>query len=105
MIKWVLFTLLVLFEGIADTYAKKYSLSGRNSQFLLSITAYVLCNGAWILSLRKGMDMSTGNVLFSMANILIAVAIGLSYGEEMTRQQWLGVVLAFVVVWLCKPQG
>jgi drug/metabolite transporter (DMT)-like permease len=49
--------------------------------------------------------MSTGNVLFSMANILIAVAIGLSYGEEMTRQQWLGVVLAFVVVWLCKPQG
>jgi multidrug transporter EmrE-like cation transporter len=105
MIKWVLFTLLVLFEGIADTYAKKYSLSGKGLQFLMSLLAYVLCNSAWILSLRKGMDMSTGNVLFSMANILIAVAIGVSYGEELTRQQWAGILLAFVVVWLCKPQG
>ncbi|MES2213574.1 MAG: EamA family transporter [Patescibacteria group bacterium] len=98
MLKWILpLSILVLFEGIADIFAKNWSLKGGYWLAALSLTSYLLANTFWLFALRSGSGLGKGAIIFSVSSAIIAVVLGLLfYHEEITKFQIAGMVLGIV---------
>jgi len=91
--------LLVVFELIADIFAKQFGLTGRIIFGIFSILAYVLANLAWLLSLRSGAELSKGSIIFSALSGAGAVLIGLLvYHEKVNMYQLIGVLLGITAI-------
>jgi drug/metabolite transporter (DMT)-like permease len=95
---WVLFLLgLILFESLADIFAKEFSIHNRPWLAVVAIMLYVLANSSWLLSLRNQSTLAISANIFSIASGLIALLIGVyMYGEILSNKQLLGVVLGLV---------
>ncbi len=93
MIVWFLpLCLLVIFELIADIFAKEWS-TGRSFQWaIFSLFAYLICNSFWLLALKRGAMLGRGAMLFSVMSATLAIIVGLFYGEKITTLQWIGII-------------
>ena len=97
MMVWVFVFILILFEIFADIFAKEYSLKERVIFYTLSIICYMLANVAWLESMRRGMELSKGGLVFSVGTAITAVVIGkYCYHEEVTKLQMSGMLLGIV---------
>jgi multidrug transporter EmrE-like cation transporter len=98
--KWAFFILaLVAFELIADVLAKQFALSGKWVFAVTAILGFILANVAWLVSLRLGIELSKGAILFSVLSAIGAVAIGLIiYQEKVSRFQFLGLLLGVIAI-------
>ena len=93
--RWLYFLLLlVAFELVADILAKQFAISGKYIFALLSLLGFIAANTAWLISLRSGVELGKGAVLFSVLSGIGAVAIGvLLYHEKVTLYQSVGLLL------------
>lgn len=98
--RWLYFLLgLVVFELIADVFAKQFAVSGKLVFAALAIIGFIAANAAWLVSLRTGAELSKGAVLFSVLSGVGAVLIGLlAYHERATPYQLIGLALGVVAI-------
>lgn len=99
---WILpFTLLVVFEALADIFAKEWQEKRAMYLAVASILAYTVANSFWLFALKNGSGLARGGFLFAIACTVLAVGIGWwVYGEAVTTRQWIGVALGIVSMWL-----
>lgn len=97
---WIIFlALLILFELIADVFAKEWSLRGSFLRAFGAIAAYMLANVFWLFALKNGSGLAKGAVIFSVASALVATLLGLLiYREEMDRIQILGIFFGLISI-------
>jgi multidrug transporter EmrE-like cation transporter len=99
-LEWLfLFLLFILFEQMANVLAKQFAVSGKYAFVILSLLCFVTCELPWIFSLRIGLELSKGAVLFSVVPSIGMVLIGLLvYHEKVSRAQFVGIVLGIVAI-------
>ena len=106
MRQWLFFAVLCLFELCADVFAKKYAVSGSVVCAVLAVAGYVLGNTSWVMSLRSGMLLSVGAILFGIITGMSAMAVGIGlYHESVTRAQVLGILLGIAAIGLLVAGG
>jgi multidrug transporter EmrE-like cation transporter len=99
---WLLFIgLLVLFELVADVFAKEWSL-GRPWWFAAAaLFFFLVCNSFWLLALKSGAGLARGVVLFAVGTTLTASTLGiLWYREHLSPTQLVGIALGLISVGL-----
>lgn len=101
MFLWVLpLAILVFFEGLADIFAKEWSLGKRSLVYAgLSLLCYLLANSSWLIALKYGSGLARGAIIFSVASAILATVIGIGfYKEELSWLQISGVALGLVAL-------
>lgn len=89
---------LILFEIIADIFAKEYSLKGGWLWFG-AILCYVIANSFWLYSIKHGAGLARGATIFSVSTAVIATIIGVYfYKEELGTMQLTGIGLGIVAL-------
>jgi multidrug transporter EmrE-like cation transporter len=98
--RWILpLSFLILFEVIADIFAKEWSLHGNTIRWMGAIGSYVVANIFWLFALKNGSGLGRGAILFSVVSAILAVTIGfLFYKEQISKIQLLGVFLGVISV-------
>jgi len=96
---FALFLVFLLFEQVSNVLGKQFAVSGRYCFAVFSLLSFIVCELPWIFSLRTGLELSKGAVLFSVVPAILAVLIGsLVYKEKSTRSQFAGLMLGIVAV-------
>jgi drug/metabolite transporter (DMT)-like permease len=86
--------LLIIFEAIADIFAKEWSLRQHSFLWVGALVAYCIGNTFWLFALKNGSGLSRGAIIFSLTSEILALLIGLVlYKEHFTHTQILGMVL------------
>ncbi len=100
MLIWIApLSLLIVFEIVADIFAKEYSLKGNWMFWILSIGGYILANIFWLSAIRNGSGLARGAIIFSVATALIATVIGIYFYHENTNKiQLIGMALGIISI-------
>lgn len=96
--RWILpLSLLIVFEIIADIFAKEWSLHGNAIRWIGAISSYVAANTFWLFALKNGSGLGRGAILFSVASAILAATIGfLFYKEQVSKIQLFGVAFGII---------
>jgi drug/metabolite transporter (DMT)-like permease len=90
-------TLLIIFQLIADVFAKEYSLKGSWQLWLAAIIVYVISNIFWLSAIKNGSGLARGAVIFSVGSAVAAVLIGIYfYHESVTKVEIFGLILGVI---------
>ncbi len=97
---WILpLSLLIIFEMIADIFAKGWSVQGAWWRAAVALLCYLIANTFWLFALKYGSGLAKGAVIFSLVTGLSAMAIGLlMYKEAVTRMQFAGMLLGLLSI-------
>ncbi len=88
---------LILFELVADVFAKEYSLKNHWYFFLGAILAYVIANAFWLIAIKNGSGLARGATIFSVVSALLAIIIGFYfYSEQINKIQIVGMILGSI---------
>ena len=98
MIKWVLFIGLIILEMLADVFAKLFGIKDRFIYFIVALSCYCAANASWLYSMRSGMHLWKGVVLFGIIQSILGVSIGVLMGEKINSQQYIGIVVGVVSI-------
>lgn len=100
--RWILpLSLLIIFEVIADIFAKEWSLHGNTIRWVGAICSYIAANTFWLFALKNGSGLGRGAILFSVASAILAAVIGfLFYKEQINKIQLLGVAFGIISLFL-----
>lgn len=95
---WIIpLSILILFEIVADIFAKEWSLHGHYIRWSGAILAYVLANTFWLFALKNGSGLARGAIIFSVASAILATMIGIVlYKEELSRMHIAGIIVGIV---------
>lgn len=98
MLIWIApLSLLIVFEIVADIFAKEYSLKGNSLFWILSIASYVAANIFWLSAIKNGSGLARGAIIFSVASAVIATIIGVYFYNESTNKiQLIGMSLGII---------
>jgi drug/metabolite transporter (DMT)-like permease len=96
--RWILpLSLLILFEALADIFAKEWSLHGQWWRAIAAIGAYVVANTFWLFALKNGLGLARGGIIFSVACAIMAIGLGLwLYREEASKTQIAGMCMGVI---------
>jgi drug/metabolite transporter (DMT)-like permease len=90
-------SLLIIFELVADIFAKEYSLRGNYSLWISAIISYVVANAFWLNAIKNGSGLAKGAIIFSIISAVLAVLIGvILYKEIVTKIQIFGIILGII---------
>src|SRR5690349_10281322 len=93
---------LIIFELVADVFAKEYSLKGNWYLWAAALLGFIICNIFWLWGIRSGSGLARGALIFSVGSAIGAVILGLYfYGEQTNKIQLLGMglgVLSLVLI-------
>lgn len=97
---WIIpLTALVIFELIADIFAKNWSLRGGWHVAAIALGAYLVGNAFWLFALKHGSGLAKGSIIFSLSSAVIAVLLGFFlYNEEISRNETIGILLGLVAL-------
>jgi len=100
MINWIIpLSLLIIFEIIADIFAKNWSMQRTAWLAVASLACYLIANSFWLFALKNGSGLGRGAVIFSVATAIIAVILGiLFYKEPANKLQIVGLFLGIVAI-------
>lgn len=92
---WIIpLSLLIVFELVADVFAKEYSLNNTYALWFAAIISYVIANAFWLNAIKNGSGLGKGAIIFSVASAVIATALSIFiYKEDVSRIQLVGMLL------------
>lgn len=94
---WIIyFVFLVLFETIADVFAKQWEQRKNISLAVAAQAAYLVGNLFWLVALSKGVGLAKGGVLFSVTVAITAIGVGAFFGEKISGLEAFGMMLAVI---------
>lgn len=105
MNKWIVpLLLLIIFEGLADIFAKNWSLQRSAGLAVVSLLFYLMASSFWLFALRNGSGLGRGAIVFSVASAVIAIALGVFfYKEPVNRFQtvgfFFGIISLVLIFW------
>jgi len=105
MIKWILpLSLLIIFEALADIFAKNWSLQRSVWLAAASLSLYLIANSFWLFALKNGAGLGRGAVVFSVASAIIAIILGIIFYKEPTSKMQLagfciGIISLVLIFW------
>ena len=92
----------VIFEVVADTLFKSWSLGGRNVFFWIGIALYTIGTFIWAYSLKFNF-LSKAISIFTILNLIAVVLIGVLYFKEnLSLTNKIGIVLGIASVILLQ---
>ncbi len=99
---WIIpLAFLIIFEIVADIFAKEWSLKSSVILWVAAIGSYVIANTFWLFALKQGSGLARGASIFSVASALLALVIGIiMYKEQLSTIEYVGIGLG-VVSLLC----
>lgn len=90
---------LILFELVADVFAKEWSLKSNPWFWIGSLFSYVVANAFWLYAIKSGSGLARGATIFSVASAVLAIVVGLIiYKENVTTIQVLGMFFGLVAI-------
>ncbi len=90
-------SLLIIFEIVADIFAKEYSLQNKWIFWAAAILSYVVANAFWLWAIKGGSGLARGAVIFSVASAVLAIIIGwYFYHEDLSTRQIIGLAVGVV---------
>jgi multidrug transporter EmrE-like cation transporter len=96
---FALFLAFIVFEEAANILGKQFALSGEYRFAALSLLSFIVCEFPWIFSLRLGLQLSKGAVLFAVIPGICAVLIGtFIYKEKLNFYRFIGIVLGISAI-------
>jgi drug/metabolite transporter (DMT)-like permease len=98
MITWIVpLILLIIFESLADIFAKEYSLKGHWYFWLAGIAGYIIANIFWLSAIKNGSQLGRGAIIFSVVSAILAIIIGVYFYQENTNKiQVIGMILGVI---------
>jgi len=95
---WIVYlSLLIIFESLADIFAKEYSLKGHWYLWVAGILGYIVANIFWLSAIKHGSQLGRGAIIFSVASAILALIIGVYfYHENTSKIQLMGMVLGVI---------
>jgi hypothetical protein len=94
LIWFALFVAFIVFEETANILGKLFALSGIYRFAALPLLSFIVCELPWIFSLRLGLPLSKGAVLFAITPSISAVLIGsFVFKEKLNLYQFVGIAL------------
>lgn len=100
MNKWIIpLSLLILFEAIADIFAKNWSIHKSVWIAITSLAFYLVANSFWLFALKNGAQLGRGAIIFSVASAIIAILLGIFlYKEPVSKIQSVGLALGLLSI-------
>jgi drug/metabolite transporter (DMT)-like permease len=97
---WIIFLLLlVLFEASADILVKEWTIRNYWPWALAAFLVYILANAFWLMSMKTGVGLGRGAVLFSILSGILGILIGvILYKEPASRFQVLGLTFGMISI-------
>ncbi len=98
---WILpLSFLILFEIIADIFAKEWSLKTHLWYLAFgALASYVIANSFWLFALKNGSGLARGAIIFSVATAIIATLLGLFwYQEKVSNVQIAGIIAGIISI-------
>ena len=97
-------SLLVLFEALALTSIKKYSVENQQIYLATSIFCYAVIPLLLYKLLQKKLGISVLNIIWNIMSTLYGLFIGIIiFNETITLQQKIGVILGIIgtmlIIW------
>lgn len=90
---------LVVFESIADIFAKKRSENNIFWYSLIAIWFYVICNIFWLFALKNGSGLGRWAIIFSVASGILALGIWFfMFKETFTPIQIIWLIFGLVSI-------
>jgi drug/metabolite transporter (DMT)-like permease len=102
---WIIpLILLIIFESLADIFAKEYSLKGHWYFWLAGIIGYIIANIFWLSAIKNGSGLGRGAIIFSVVSAILAIIIGIYFYNESTNKIqligiFLGVISLVLIFW------
>ncbi|MBN2884453.1 EamA family transporter [Patescibacteria group bacterium] len=98
MINWIIpLSLLIIFEALADIFAKNWSLQKYTWLAIVSLSLYLIANSFWLFALKNGAGLSRGAIVFSVASAIIAILLGvIFYKEPVSKLQLIGFFIGLI---------
>ncbi len=91
---------LIVLEACADYFAGLFETN--TSKIIFAVTAllfYIVANISWLYSVKHGVGLGRGAVLFGVIQTLLGIVIGiLFFKESYTNVQYVGMVLGVVAM-------
>lgn len=98
---WLLLCCSLVGFSFAEYLSKIYSMRPRLSIAAMACFCYVWNIVFWLPALREHKGLAVLSTIWSMAYTVVSVLIGvLIFQEQFTPKQMVGIVLAFVTIWL-----
>ncbi len=92
-------SLLIIFESLADIFAKEYSIKGHWYFWVAGIIGYIIANVFWLSSIKNGSQLGRGSIIFSVVSAIIALIIGIYfYHEGSSKTQMIGMILGVLSI-------
>lgn len=102
---WIIpLSLLIIFESLADIFAKEYSLKGHWYLWLGGIIGYIIANIFWLSAIKNGAQLGRGAIIFSIVSAVLALIIGVYFYHEKTNGiqlagMFLGIISLVLIFW------
>ena len=88
---------LIIFEIVADVFAKEYSLKDHWYLWAGALLGYVIANMFWLWGIKSGSGLARGATIFSISSAVVAIIIGIYfYGEQTNKFQIMGIILGML---------
>ncbi|MCX6713569.1 MAG: EamA family transporter [Candidatus Vogelbacteria bacterium] len=93
-------SLLILFEIIADIFAKEWSLKTQAWYLAFgALASYLIANSFWLFALKNGSGLARGAIIFSVATAIVATILGLFwYQEKVSSVQVAGIIFGLISI-------
>ncbi len=102
MPSWVPFIIgLVIFETIADIWAKEFELTNSWIWYAWALMAYVLGNALWLFAMKKWVGLWRWTILFGVITTIVTLLIAYVYYREpvnTTNIIWIILCLVWLVL-------
>ena len=97
---WIIpLALLIIFDSLADIFAKEYSIKGHWYFWVAGIVGYIIANAFWLSAIKNGSQLGRGAIIFSVVSAILALIIGVYFYHESTNKiQIIGMILGIVSV-------
>ena len=95
---WILpIAILILFELVADFFAKQYAVKGSLLLAVCAILGYIIGNIFFLIALKYGAGLARGEVMFSVGSAVFAILLGvLFFKEQVGIAQGVGLLFGII---------
>ncbi len=99
---WVTYMIIGMVAFAAGEYfSKLYANSPKFHMALAAFLCYISGTMTWLQIIKNNNQLIVMSIVWAIASILVSIAVGkFVFDEQLTTQQWIGVALSFVTIYL-----
>lgn len=107
-IAWLIpFIVLISLDAFGDIFAKEFSLKNILFLGIISVVCYMLSNVFWLWSMKTGIGLARGSILYSVVSGILGSFIGIAlYHEPLSKYQMIAIFFGVLsIVFFSVQEG